>query len=206
MHRWKLFSITIFICGLVSFGWGMTNAGLLNRPPATTRGVELHQGLASRLIVNRIPKVNPPPPNLEAEALADRIFLVNSSGFKTGELASAGAYKIAVAITGRCYALNFYDVGALAWVESGFRVAAVSPSGRHFGLFQVRATKVADDVEASTTEACGKLRRWRWWCREHGHTDHDFLAHWFSGTNVNARGIAAAARVRRRAKKLREAT
>lgn len=133
------------------------------------------------------------------ERLGTRMGRVASTGRTRGRFTPANAVTLANAIYKHCQDFDPWTVGALAWVESGFRTTAVSPSGRHLGLFQVKAAKRPKNIEFSTKEACGKLRVWRRVCT-HG---HDFLAHWFAGTRANPKALASAARVRRRARKLR---
>jgi hypothetical protein len=142
-----------------------------------------------------------PPANQGAEELAETIWQVDSRGKRTGELTPDRAYTIAEAAT-RCE-IGHWLLGGLAWFESGFRMSAESPSGRHHGLYQLHGALV-DDIGKHTAAACEGLLTWRSECmKKHGGA-HDWLAHHFGGNEPSPRALLSARIVRKRATKLRE--
>lgn len=190
--------IILFFATMATLGVVLASAQCDNVPaavPAAAAAPSVETASAEPRAVKTAAPVHHDP-------LATTILGINSSGRRTGELSSDGARQIAVAIRTYCDGLDPYLVTSLAWTESGFRTSAVSPSGRHMGLFQVLRAAVPDDIGVSTAEACSKLRRWRSWCGDR-HDDHPWLAHWFSGTNVSHRGLVAARVVTSRTKRLR---
>lgn len=170
-------------------------------PPPPTEIIE------SRDLVMLPPDIVPVQPTPPWACLADVIYRAPSSGRLSGELTEARASRLASAIWEHVGALTPYGMAGLARVESGFCTSAVSPSGRHYGLYQVRAAMAPHLIEFSTMEAVEKLGLWHRFCRKRcgPDPDHPIISHWFSGVQVNPRARSAAALVRRWEKRFSEA-
>ncbi len=147
-------------------------------------------------------------PRTKAQLLAAAIWRAPSSGRRSGELTPARATRIATAIVTNCAEyLNPWTIGGLARVESGFRTSAVSPSGRHRGLFQIHKATNVEDIENHTGDTCRRLLIWRAFCDEHHPTEwqehSSGLCHWFGGLECSLQAVRSARRVHRWAARLR---
>lgn len=135
------------------------------------------------------------------------VLAVWSRGKRSGELTALLARRIAAGVVDCPDMEDFgsWEMTSLAWWESSFMPSEVSPSGRHFGLYQVAAEPHPHHVERASKEACGRLMWWRDFCLAFHSDGHDWLAHWFAGVKVNKRAALSAAKVRKRVKLLRDA-
>lgn len=153
------------------------------------------------------PNIVPVQPTPVWACLADVIYRAPSSGRLSGELTEVRASRLASFIWEHVGVLTPYGMAGLARVESGFCTSAVSPSGRHMGLFQVLGAKAPHLIEFSVMEAAGKLGLWHRFCEKRcgPDPDHSVISHWFSGVQVNSKARVAAALVQRWEKRFAEA-